>query len=221
MSRICTGGATVVYTLSRSRRKTAAIYIRNGSVEVRAPLRMPKRDIDFFVASKADWIVRTIEASREQARNRDTFALGYGDSILYRGALYPITATQDACTHFDGTAFCLPCGLSPEEIKDACVQVYRSLALRHLPALTLSYARRMDLAPAAVKISAAQTRWGSCSGRGSINFSWRLIMAGDDVIEYVVIHELAHLAEMNHSARFWHVVGGVLPDYRERRERKA
>ncbi|MDR2568929.1 MAG: M48 family metallopeptidase, partial [Oscillospiraceae bacterium] len=60
--------------------------------------------------------------------------------------------------------------------------------------------------------------WGSCSAKKSLNFSWRLIMADEDVIDYVVVHELAHLIEMNHSVRFWAVVERVLPDYRERQK---
>ena len=77
----------------------------------------------------------------------------------------------------------------------------------------------MEVAPSAVGITAAKTRWGSCSARRSINFSWRLAFADDAVIDYVVVHALAHITEMNHSARFWAIVAAVLPDYRERRER--
>ena len=76
----------------------------------------------------------------------------------------------------------------------------------------------MSVTPSAVRINGAKTRWGSCSGKKSINFSWRLIMASDDVIDYVVVHELAHLLELNHSARFWAVVEKILPDCRERRK---
>ena len=74
----------------------------------------------------------------------------------------------------------------------------------------------MNVTPIAVKVNSAKTRWGSCSGRNSINFSWRLIMADDDVIDYVIVHELAHIKEHNHSDRFWAVVASVLPDYKMR-----
>ena len=79
------------------------------------------------------------------------------------------------------------------------------------------FAKRMDVTPTAIKINGAKTRWGSCSAKKSLNFSWRLIMADDDVIDYVVVHELAHIAEMNHSARFWALVEGALPDYQSRK----
>ena len=76
---------------------------------------------------------------------------------------------------------------------------------------------KKKVSPAAVKINEAKGRWGSCSSKKSLNFSWRLMMAGESVIDYVVVHELAHLKEMNHSPRFWAEVGRVLPDYPGRR----
>jgi predicted metal-dependent hydrolase len=111
----------------------------------------------------------------------------------------------------------MPPGLPPEEIKAACVQVYRLLAKRDLTAKALEFAKKMGVMPSAVKINGATTRRGSCSAQKSLNFSWRLIMADDDVIDYVIVHELAHITEMNHSARFWALVEGVLPDYQSRR----
>jgi predicted metal-dependent hydrolase len=66
---------------------------------------------------------------------------------------------------------------------------------------------------AAVRLSDARKRWGSCSSKGSLNFSWRLVMAPVDVIDYVVVHELVHIEHMNHSKAFWSRVGEILPDY--------
>jgi predicted metal-dependent hydrolase len=84
---------------------------------------------------------------------------------------------------------------------------------------TLDFAKQMKVMPAAVKVNGATARWGSCSAKKSLNFSWRLVMADDAVIDYVVVHELAHITEMNHSARFWAIVAGMLPDYKERQKR--
>ena len=113
----------------------------------------------------------------------------------------------------------MPPGLTPEQIKYGCVQIYRMIAKRELTTRTLDYAKRIAATPAAVKISNAKTRWGSCSARKCINYSWRLIMADDDVIDYVVVHELAHIIEMNHSKRFWTIVESILPDYKVRKPR--
>jgi len=87
----------------------------------------------------------------------------------------------------------------------------------HIANRVAAYAAQMNVTPAVIKIKNAMKRWGSCSSKKSLNFSWRLIMADDSIIDYVVVHELAHLLEMNHSARFWAVVDGVLPDYPARK----
>ena len=106
--------------------------------------------------------------------------------------------------------------LPPKHIKAVCVEIYRMLAKRDLTAKTLDFAEQMGVMPAAVKITGAKRRWGSCSSKKTINYSWRLIMADDAVIDYVVVHELAHLIEMNHSSRFWNIVEMMLPDYKLR-----
>ena len=207
------------YTLTRSKRKTIALYVRNGAVEVRAPLKMAKRDIDKFVKSKEKWVTEKQAQSSERLEKRENFTLDYGDTVLYRGKDYPIAAKNGNRIGFDDTAFYMPPDLSMEQIKAACVQIYRMLAKRDLTAKTLDFAKQMGVTPTAVKINGAKTRWGSCSAKKSINYSWRLIMADDTVIDYIVVHELSHLTEMNHSARFWAVVGSVMPDYKERQKR--
>ena len=79
------------------------------------------------------------------------------------------------------------------------------------------FAARLGVKPAEVKVSRAVRRWGSCSGKGSLNFSWMLAAADLRAVDYVLVHELCHLREPNHSAAFWRLVEEVLPDYRERK----
>lgn len=90
-------------------------------------------------------------------------------------------------------------------------------AKRILPQLVDKYSTRMGVRPVGIRVTSARTRWGSCSAKGSICFSWRLMRMDPQFIEYVVVHELAHLVELNHSPRFWAVVRSVLPDYEQRR----
>lgn len=208
------------YTLTRSKRKSVALYIRGGGVEVRAPLKMRKCDIDSFVASKEKWITDKLAKSSERSARRKAFTLDYGDLVFYRGRQYPIAYKLEKPSNrigFDNERFYMPQDLTTNQIKAACIWIYRMLAKRDLTEKTLSFAKRMYVMPTAVKINGSKTRWGSCSAKKSINFSWRLIMAADDVIDYVVVHELAHITEMNHSERFWAIVESVLPDYRERK----
>jgi len=209
----------VSYKLTRSNRKTIALYVRDGYIEVRAPLKTPKSDIDRFVSSKEKWIGDKLAMSNERIALRERFELGYGDKVAYRGKEYPISERQGDRVGFCEAGFYVPPGLQREQIKRACIQVYKMLAKRDLTNRTLDFSKKMRLVPSAIKINSAKGRWGSCSGKRSVNYSWRLIMADDDVIDYVVVHELAHIAEPNHSPRFWAIVEGVLPDCAKRRAR--
>jgi len=165
------------YTLIRTNRKTMAIYIRPGGlVEVRAPQRCPKRDIERFVASKTKWI--------EEKR-----------------ALMLTQAQRQA---------------EPDSALEASLRAQAKIIL---PQRVAYFADLMGVAPTQIKITSARTRWGSCSAKGNLNFSWRLMLAGGSEIDYVVVHELAHLREMNHLPRFWAVVEAALPDYKQCRLR--
>jgi predicted metal-dependent hydrolase len=207
------------YTLIRSKRKTVAIHIKAGNVEVRAPQRMAQRDIDKFVLSKEKWINEKLAKSKEETGRREVFSLNYGDFVAYRGDLYPIVSTNLKRPVFKNEQFCIPFGLSSEEIKNSCITIYRKLAKQDLLERVDYFAESMSLSPASIKINSAKSRWGSCSAKKNINFSWMLIMADDGVIDYIVVHELAHLIELNHSPRFWKIVESVLPDYKKRQKR--
>ena len=204
------------YSLTRTNRKTAAIYVRNGGIEVRAPLRMPKRDVDKFILSKEKWIQEKLEKSLKQVEQRNAFELNFGDSVMLRGLMFPLVMKSGVHAGFDGEIFYMPPDLSSEKIKTICVYIYCQLAKEHLTSRTLFYKAIMGAPLYTVKINGAKTRWGSCSAKRNINFSWRLMMADDSVIDYVVVHELAHLFVLNHSKQFWAIVRKFMPDYQER-----
>ena len=207
------------YALIRSNRRTLAIYVRGEGVEVRAPQGATLRQIEDFLASKEAWIASKMAESAHRLRQRAGFRLDYGDTVFYRGKRYPIVALEDGVGGFDGAHFCVPPSLEPGGIKQACVQIYHLLAKDYLIARVFDVARNMNVMPAAVRISKAKRQWGSCSAKGKLSFSWRLIMADDEVIDYVIVHELAHLSQMNHSPHFWQVVERELPDYKQRQKR--
>ena len=94
---------------------------------------------------------------------------------------------------------------------------YRKEARRRITERAAYFAEKMGVDYGRIAIKAAKTRWGSCSARGNLNFHWKLILMPPAILDYVVVHELAHRIEMNHSPRFWTQVERILPDYRERR----
>lgn len=204
------------YTLIRSRRKTLAIHItERAEVEVRAPLRLSRSVIDRFVAEKSGWIElhRAQMAARLEQRCTPAF-----DRLPYLGADYPVVRA-DGPARFDGSAFYLPREdtADTEALRTAAAGLYRSLAQKELPRRVARFAPLVGAVPSAVKVGCAARRWGSCSGAGSLNFTWRLMMADPQAVDYVVVHELAHLREHNHSPAFWRLVEDILPDYQARR----
>ena len=182
-------------------------------------MKTPQHHIDRFVESKKKWIEECLAKTAERTERREAFSLNYGDMIRYRGKEYPIKIKPGEYIGYTDGEFYTPPGLTPEEIKAAVVEVYRMLAKRDLTIKTVYFASVMDVEPIAIKVNNAKSRWGSCSGKKRINYSWYLIMADDALIEYVIVHELAHLLEMNHSTQFWNIVEEVLPDYRIRKQR--
>lgn len=209
------------YKLTRSNRKTIALYVRDGIVEIRAPLKAAKAQIDKFVASKEDWIIKRLDKHEKLTEKRETFSLNYGDKVLYRGKEHPIVARPGNRVGFDDEALCfyMPPNLPMEGVKAAVIQIYKLLAKRCLTERVLHYQPMMGVSVTSLKINSAKTRWGSMSGKRSVNFSWRLILADDDIIDVVVVHELAHIKQMNHSDKFWAEVEKILPDWRERENR--
>lgn len=95
---------------------------------------------------------------------------------------------------------------------------YRCQAGKVLAARAAYYAEQMGVDYGRITVKETKTRWGSCSTKGNLNFHWKLILMPQEILDYVVVHELAHRREMNHSERFWKIVRGILPDYEERRK---
>ena len=204
------------YTLTRTKRKTLGLYIIDGTLQVRAPIGLPKREIDKFIKQKSRWLQDKLSQSQERANIKNNFELTYGDKILYRGGYKTISPTSTHLTFCENTILYISNSLTNDHIKQACIQWYKKAAKAHITNRVSHFSNIMNLTPTSIKITSAKKRWGSCSSKKTINFSWRLIMAQDDIIDYVVVHELAHLQEMNHSPRFWAIVAKTMPDYKQR-----
>lgn len=104
------------------------------------------------------------------------------------------------------------------ELTEEKIKHLRKAAKKILPAKASYYSQIMGLKYGRITITGAKTRFGSCSAKGNISFSYLLMQYPDEAIDYVVVHELAHLVEMNHSTRFYKIIESVLPDYKERKK---
>lgn len=210
-----TGGQQMDYKLIRSRRKTIAICIsRDGNVTVRAPINAPAGIIERFLSEKKVWIETKSGQMKSREAEREAFQQSGNAKLLFLGRYYPVETGDKAA--FDGERFFLP-NESPESLRPLIAQLYRTLAERVILPRVDFYSAKTGWRPSGVRIGSAKTAWGSCSGKNSLNFTWKLVAAEPDVIDYVVVHELAHIQEHNHSGKFWSLVEGVIPDFRTRR----
>lgn len=205
----------VDYEIKYSKRKTVAIYINSeGKVEVRCPKRTRKSDIEEFINQKQKWI----EKKLSELRNQSKVFLRAGETSLYLGDEYPIINT-DGEEGFYGEAFHILKSEDEQYVYDALKQIYIQKAKDLIPQRVHKYEEIMGLCASKIGITSANTRWGSCSAKNSLNFTWKLIMADLDTIDYVVVHELAHIKEKNHSKNFWSLVGLYKPDYKDSKKK--
>ncbi len=203
------------YELIRSRRKTAVLRITpEGKLEVRAPMRYPVGRLEEFLESKREWIEQKQQEALSRAAARERFAPEIGGTSLLLGRKYPIWEGEKA--EFSGDAFYV----SPQKaVKPQLIQIYREQARKDILRRVEKFSGRVGVSPLSVRINGASTRFGSCSGENRLNFSWKIILSEPELVDYVVVHELCHILEHNHSARFWKQVERNVPDYRERQER--
>ncbi|HEX2985462.1 MAG TPA: SprT family zinc-dependent metalloprotease [Caproiciproducens sp.] len=205
------------YEVIRTRRKTIAICIgRNGGVTVRVPLHAPNSLIERFVGEKYDWIVEKSNQMARRDAQRRSFQFSDGEYLPFLGSCYPIKSGSAAA--FDGTSFFVP----QEEnsaLRTQIIDLYKKLAEQVILPRVAEYSEKTGWVPEHVRIGSAGTSWGSCSGKNRLNFTWKLVAAPLEVIDYVIVHELAHLVEHNHSVRFWRLVEQAIPDYRESRRK--
>ena len=202
------------YELIYARQKTLSIRIDEaGGVHVRAPYGLPRRICDELVEGKAAWISEKQALAQKRRQESAAFLDGGRKTLPYLGRDYPVEWVDDPPPFFHGTRFCLPNPSNPAEEKNMIAALYQKLLWDKIRPTVENYASLMGVFPQKIQITKARTRWGSCSGKNSLNFSWRLLAAEEAVIRYVVIHELAHIREHNHSPRFWHIVEEWCPDH--------
>jgi predicted metal-dependent hydrolase len=208
--------AVQIDRIIRSRRKTVALIVQNdGQVIVRAPLRVSARAIQEFVDEKADWVRAKQEQARKAGPPPAPRKFQNGELFWFLGRQYPLHLVEpvpgqpvlalNSGFQLDRRAVS---GAGPvftawyrEQCRVYLTQTVKTIAARH----GFRYAR--------IKITSAETRWGSCSSTGTLSFPWRLVMAPPDVIEYVVVHELVHTRVPNHGREFWAAVAAIDPDY--------
>ena len=212
-------GQVCEYTLNRSaRRRSITLTIAESGLRVGAPMRAPQHRIDTVLNEHADWIVRKL--AEWAARRPPPFNWIAGDCLMLLGNALTLRfdATADAIGRENGVLKVPAALAAPAVAATAVHQWLRATAQTWFTQRVAHFAPELRVKIPSLRLSNARTRWGTCHPHGRIHLNWRLIHMPPALIDYVVVHELAHLHEPNHSPRFWRRVAAVLPDHLQRRQ---
>ena len=203
----------------RSKRKTVSLQVSDdATLIVRAPFEVSEEIINRVILKHSNWIkkkkkemqLRDIKFSKKEFVN--------GEGFIYLGNYYRLrlVENQETPLNFENGFF-----LSKEYLANAreiFIDWYKERAYEKIFERVKWYAQKRGFKYNKINITNAQKRWGSCSCRSNLNFSWRLIMAPLPVVDYVIVHELVHLDEKNHSRAFWNKVKMLITDYKKHQE---
>ena len=200
----------------RSQRKTVSLIVTGeGKLVVRAPLHFPKSRIIELVEQKAGWIEKRLAIVRSSPSASQQVKLTEGSQLLFLGQRYQLAISDHASpllyldSHFHLARKAVPAA------EKVFTRWYRLQAANYFGGRSSLLAKQFGFTFRKVKITSARTRWGSCSSTGTLSFTWRLVMAPQAVIDYVIIHELVHTVEHNHHKRFWEKVVSIVPEYKQ------
>jgi predicted metal-dependent hydrolase len=209
------GGEIVGYRLRRARRRSIGIVIDDDGLRVAAPGHTPIADVEAFLREKARWVLKKLSAWRS-APKPPVVSWGEGATVALLGEpvrIELLPGRHDISLQDGRLGIGLAPRTGPAALRKRGIAWFKSRALALLAERLAHYAARLGVPTPPLALSNARTQWGVCRADGRVRLNWRLIHLPLHLIDYVVAHELAHLRQMNHSARFWAVVGGLYPDY--------
>ena len=208
-----------MFKIIRSRRRTIALQVNSdATLTVRIPYGVSMEYVERFIADKKSWIEKKQEKFRTLGIKHKPKQFSAGEEFIFAGKSYPLEVVP-------GTAARIL--LTPDgklRITEKCLDVpkhyiewfYKQFAKKYLTGRLAELARAFGYKYNSIKINSAKTRWGSCSMRGNINFSWRLVIMPPEMIDYVIVHELVHLEIKDHSTRFYARMSELMADHKQR-----
>lgn len=187
----------------------------NGDLVVKVPMKTSTKDVAIFVQKHSDWIAKHIQKAQKRMPLYTPYTALEGEMVLVLGNQYCITYT-DKPNHIHGGILYLQRSDNPVQ---SLISFYKTLAQELVIERAKRLAHSINIEGVSLKLSSAKTSWGTCNARTGIRLSWRLVLVDVSLIDYVILHELCHLRQLNHSKEFWRLVQAYMPDYAIRRQK--
>ena len=207
----------IITIKSRKRKRTISLSLgSDGRIFLRVPYHLTDEKIQEFLLSKREWLESKLKNLKE-IKPRKFMA---GEKFPYFGRLHPLRlecSEEKRPLVFSNDEFVLAKD-SLDQARELFIAWYKNEAHQKLRERIDHYSGPMGLEAVPMKITSALCRWGSCSTSNTLNFPWRIAMLPLGSIDYIVVHELAHTKEKNHSEKFWKLVSLIMPDYKERKK---
>ncbi|MEP7274879.1 MAG: SprT family zinc-dependent metalloprotease [Betaproteobacteria bacterium] len=217
MRNVVLCGEVIPYQLVRAHRQSIGMEVHLEGLTVRAPRWVTIREIEVALKERAEWVVKTLVEWRARRREAMPREWKTGASILYRGRELALELFPSRCPAIAADLFHLtvrhPAAHDGHEVATTVASWLKEEAWNLVVTRVAAYARRTSRSPLSVRLCDTRSEWGSCNAKGEIRLNWRLVQLPPALAEYVVAHEVAHLDELNHSARFWWLVESLLPGH--------
>lgn len=202
----------------RTNRKSLALTINEkGELIVHAPKDMPLYDIVSFIEKKSDWIEKKTN-NIENILSKNKSIVEY-DEIFFLGKRYKVVETKGIEEPYLTESsiligFCKSQAKRQKELMNWYLQNTEDVLMPRIQKLVTFMKQRYN----SIKIINSKAKWGMCDSKRNLYFNWKLLMLSPEIIDYIIIHEIAHLIELNHSKKFWEIVGAVIPNYKKKKE---
>lgn len=212
----------IEYTLERKKIKNLYISIKDGKVVVKVPTRTSKEKIEEMILKRADWISKSVDQQKKNAKAPKQYVDGEIFKVLGKDVILNVSYEKIKKPKFkfwlNNFLATLPIEYkdnSPEKVKKLVDDFYTELAEKEVEKAMRKMTMKVGVAPNSYKVKKLKSTWGNCSSTRNISINKNVVMYSRHAIEYVCLHEICHLQNMNHSKNFWDTVKKHMPDYKD------
>jgi predicted metal-dependent hydrolase len=209
-------GELLHYQLERRQRRTVGLKITQTGLVIHAPKRISQSQLEYIITQKADWVLRKLASVT--ANKTPEIQWQHGEQLLFLGNAITLMVEHNvrskAVEYELGVLQLAMPNHDQKLIARKVIQWYQKQAISDFARRLEIFSSKLGVKFTSLTLSNAALRWGSCNSKKEIRLNWRLMQAPPHIINYVVCHELAHIKEMNHSAKFWVTVASIFPDYK-------